>query len=75
VENEAENAGLTRSSYVREKLLAAPKTRSRRRVRADVAALAKLIAELNRIGGNINSRLPARQITAARGKANGCKRH
>jgi uncharacterized protein (DUF1778 family) len=54
VENEAENAGLTRSSYVREKLLAAPKTRSRRRVRADVAALAKLIAELNRIGGNIN---------------------
>jgi hypothetical protein len=54
VELAAENAGLKLGSYARETLLAAPKTRSRKRVRADVAALAKLIAELNRIGGNIN---------------------
>ncbi len=46
--------GLTVGSYIRTALLAAPKTRTRRRTLADVAVLAKLIGELNRIGGNIN---------------------
>lgn len=54
VEDGARNAGLTIGSYIRQTMLAAPKTRTRRVARADVAALAKLIAELNRIGGNIN---------------------
>jgi uncharacterized protein (DUF1778 family) len=54
VEEAAEKAGLTIGSYIRQTLLAAPKTRSRRVARADVMLLAKLIAELNRIGGNIN---------------------
>src|SRR3954454_24306897 len=54
VERAADAAGLSLSSYIRETLLAVPQTRSRRRARADVAVLAKLIAEMNRIGGNIN---------------------
>src|SRR5215469_27025 len=54
VEKAAKNAGLTIGSYIRRTMLTAPKTRMQRRVRADVAVLAKLIAELNRIGGNIN---------------------
>ena len=54
VEEAAQAAGLTLGSYVRTTLLTTPKTRTRRRARADVAALAKLIAELNRVGGNIN---------------------
>jgi Bacterial mobilisation protein (MobC) len=59
VEQAAKSAGLTIGSYIRQTMLAAPKTRSRRAPRADVFVLAKLIAELNRIGGNIN------QITRA----------
>jgi hypothetical protein len=35
-------------------LVDAPRTRTRRRALVDVAALARLIGELNRIGGNIN---------------------
>jgi hypothetical protein len=54
VEQAAMTAGLTLGSYIRETLLNAPKTRTRRRARADVAVLSKLIAELNRVGGNIN---------------------
>jgi hypothetical protein len=54
VEGAAKAAGLTLGSYIRGALLEAPTTRMRRRPRADVAALSKLIAELNRIGGNIN---------------------
>jgi hypothetical protein len=54
VEQAANEARLTLGSYIRETLLTTPKTRTRRRPLADVAALAKLIAELNRIGGNIN---------------------
>jgi hypothetical protein len=54
VEEAARNAGLTLGSFIRKTMLAAPKTRPRRQARADVAVLAKLIAELNRIGGNIN---------------------
>jgi hypothetical protein len=54
VERAAQNAGLTLGSYIRETMLTAPETQRRRSARADVAMLAKLIAELNRIGGNIN---------------------
>ena len=54
VEEAAKNAGLTMGSFIRQTMLATPKTRPRRQARADVAVLAKLIAELNRIGGNIN---------------------
>jgi uncharacterized protein (DUF1778 family) len=54
VEEAAQKAGLTIGSYIRQTVLTAPRTRSRRVPRPDVAALAKLIAELNRIGGNIN---------------------
>lgn len=50
----AESERLTVPSYVREFLIQAPGIRSRRRPLADVAALAALTAELNRIGGNIN---------------------
>jgi uncharacterized protein (DUF1778 family) len=54
VKEAATEAGLTLGSYIRETLLRAPKTGTRRRARADVAVLSKLIAELNRVGGNIN---------------------
>jgi len=54
VEEAARNAGRTMGSFIREKLLAAPQTRTQRRARADVAALAELIAELNRIGGSLH---------------------
>jgi uncharacterized protein (DUF1778 family) len=54
VEHAAESAGLSLGSYIRETILVTPQTRSRRRARADVAALAKLIAKLNRVGGNVN---------------------
>jgi Bacterial mobilisation protein (MobC) len=54
LEASAGTAGLTIGSHVRATMLNAPKTRMRRRPLADVAALAKLSVELNRIGGNIN---------------------
>lgn len=50
----AESEHITVPSYVRDFLLKAPGVRTRRRTRADMAALSKLIAELNRVGGNIN---------------------
>jgi len=54
LEQGAANAGLKLASHARELLVNAPKTRSRRRPLADVAALARLLGELNRSGGNIN---------------------
>lgn len=54
LEQAATLAGLRLGSHIRETMLAAPKTRSRRRALADVVMLSKLIAELNRVGGNIN---------------------
>jgi hypothetical protein len=54
LENQAQADGLTFGSYVRTHLLKDVKTRSRRRPRADEAAIAKLYATLNRIGNNIN---------------------
>jgi hypothetical protein len=54
LEASAVGANLSLASHVRETMLSAPKTRSRRRPLADVAELAKLHTALNRIGGNIN---------------------
>ena len=54
LEKAAGAAQVTLGSYIRETMLTTPQTRSRRRPSADVAMLAKLIAELNRVGGNIN---------------------
>ena len=54
LEKAAGAAHVTLGSYIRETVLTTPQTRSRRRAPADVALLAKLIAELNRVGGNIN---------------------
>src|SRR5580692_8204314 len=53
-EAKAASDGLTLASYARVKLIDEPQTRTRRRPRADVAALAKACGELGRIGGNIN---------------------
>jgi len=53
-EADAAKDGLTLASYGRLKMVSEPQTRTRRRPRADVAALSKACGELNRIGGNIN---------------------
>jgi hypothetical protein len=58
-------AGLTVASFARGRVVDAPQTHSRRKPRADVAALARLTAELNRVGGNIN------QIARALNQGNG----
>jgi hypothetical protein len=54
LETAAANKGLTLGSYIRDSLLETPQTRTRRRPLVDVAALSRLLGELNRIGGNIN---------------------
>jgi hypothetical protein len=54
VEAAAKGAGITLASYARLSLIDTPQTRTRRRPLVDVAALAKLLGELNRIGGNIH---------------------
>lgn len=54
LENQAQAEGMTLSSYIRTSMLKKVKTHSRRRPRADEAAIAKLYATLNRIGNNIN---------------------
>lgn len=50
----AERAGLTIASYIRAKTLAIPTTRAIRRPVVEVQKLSKLLAELGRIGSNIN---------------------
>ncbi len=54
LEQGAAHAGLTLASYARLLLVSAPKTRSRRRPLADVAALARTLGQLNKVGSNIN---------------------
>jgi hypothetical protein len=54
LEAQATAHGLTLGSHIRETLLEAPRTRQRRRPLADVAALARTLGHLNRVGGNIN---------------------
>lgn len=50
----AARAGLTRGSYIRSRVLAAPTTRAIRRPVVEVQVLSKLLAELHKIGSNIN---------------------
>jgi hypothetical protein len=54
VKESASAAGLSVASHVRETMLAGSKIRSRRRPLADVAELAKVYAQLGKIGGNMN---------------------
>lgn len=50
----ATRAGLTRGSYIRSRVLATPTTRAIRRPVVEVQVLTKLLAELGRVGSNIN---------------------
>lgn len=50
----AERAGLTIGSYVRSRSLEKPTTRAVRRPVPEVQKLSKLLADLSRIGSNIN---------------------
>jgi hypothetical protein len=54
LEQGAANAGLKLASHARELLVNAPKTRSRRRPLADVAAISALYAQLAKSGSNLN---------------------
>jgi len=53
IEAAAEGEGMSLGGYVRSRVLAMPTTQARRRAPGDIIALARLQAELNRIGGNI----------------------
>jgi hypothetical protein len=53
LEKEAERKGLTIGSLIRKSVLAAPKTRARRRIPVDVLAVGSLLAQVNKVGGNI----------------------
>jgi hypothetical protein len=54
LEQGAANAGLKVASHARQLLVNAPRTRSRRRPLADVAALSALYAQLAKSGSNLN---------------------
>jgi hypothetical protein len=54
VEARADAAGQTLGSYIRSLLLAAPLMRSRRRASIQVLVLTRVLAELNKIGSNVN---------------------
>lgn len=54
LEKAAERAGLTLGSYVRARLLSAPKTRAVRRPPIEQKLLAQLLGQLGRAGGNIH---------------------
>ena len=54
LEQAAEIAGLTLGSYVRQRVLAAPKTRAVRRPPIEQKLLAQLLGQLGRVGGNIH---------------------
>lgn len=54
VEALAQRAGLTTGSYVRSRVLEKPTTRAIRRPVPEVQKLSKLLADLGRIGSNIN---------------------
>lgn len=60
----ADNAGLTVSSYARAQTLAAPVMRVTRRPTVNKAALARLLGEIGRVGGNVNQ--IARQLNSGR---------
>ena len=54
LEQAAEHAGLTLGSYVRQRVLAAPKTRAVRRPPVEQKLLAQLLGQLGKVGGNIH---------------------
>ena len=54
LEQAAELAGLTLGSYVRQRVLTAPKTRAVRRPPLEQKLLAQLLGQLGRVGGNIH---------------------
>lgn len=54
LEKAAELAGLTLGSYVRERVLSAPRTRAVRRPPIEQKLLAQLLGQLGRVGGNIH---------------------
>jgi Mobilization protein NikA len=54
IEAAAERSGLTVSSYARATMLSAPQTRITRRPSIEREALAQLLAQLGRIGGNVH---------------------
>jgi hypothetical protein len=54
LEAAAERSGLSLGSYIRAAVLQSPKTRSRRRPTIQQEALARLLAQLGRVGGNVH---------------------
>ena len=54
LEEAAERAGLTLGSYIRERVLSAPKTRAVRRPPVEKKLLAQLLGKLGKVGGNIH---------------------
>lgn len=54
LEEAAERAGLTLGSYIRQRVLTAPKTRAVRRPPIEQKLLAQLLGQLGRVGGNIH---------------------
>jgi len=51
IEVAAERAGLTLGSYIRSRVLERPTTRPRRRASVDLEVMAKVLAQLMRVGG------------------------
>lgn len=54
LEEAAERVGLTLGSYIRECVLATPKTRAVRRPAVEQKLLAQLLGQLGKVGGNIH---------------------
>lgn len=54
IEAAAERAGLSTGSYVRARILTAPKTRAVKKPPIERALLAKLLGQLGKAGGNIH---------------------
>ena len=54
LEEAASRAGLTRASFQRVQSLAAPKTRSTRRAPIEGETLGKVLAQLGKVGSNLN---------------------
>ena|SRR5205823_14493702 len=53
----AEAAGLSVSAFIRKRAVSLKETRSRRRPSVELAGLAKLLAQVNRVGGDIQQLL------------------
>jgi len=64
LEAAADRAGLSLGSYIRARVLTAPTTRATRTPPVNKVALAKLLGEIGRIGGNVNQ--IARQLNSGR---------